>query len=239
MPGAIDVDERLDAIARATLEFAREAGPNGVTVRAVARRLAGSTTLITKYLPSRAALLANAFRYVSSNWAEDRDAALRGHAGFESLRALARWSLSTTNYDDAIRGLWLHALSSGHREVDGVDLPHLQARGEHAHIRSVVDAACPNDGKWLADTLFLAFRGFYSPPSRILSSGRPNEREPPSAASSTSSTRHSPSRRDSGSRLIGGEDGVHRDRVLPGHAGALEQPGRTRRRRLLAADERA
>lgn len=71
MPAEIDRAERLDDIARAVLEIAREHGGQAVTVRAVAARLGGSTTLVTKYLPSRPALLANALRYVRENWAAE------------------------------------------------------------------------------------------------------------------------------------------------------------------------
>lgn len=161
MPAEIDRAERLDDIARAVLEIAREHGGQAVTVRAVAARLGGSTTLVTKYLPSRPALLANALRYVRENWAAESAAALGDREGGERVRALARWSLNTSGYDDAIRYLWLEALAGGDRNVDGTDLPLEQAHAEHEWIAATVARALGEDGGWLADALFLAFRGYY------------------------------------------------------------------------------
>lgn len=161
MPAEIDRDERLDAIAKATLEITREHGARAATVRAVGARLGGSTTLVTKYLPSRPALLANAVRYVNANWSDDLAGALAERNGEDQLRALANWSLNTTGYDDVIRRLWIDALASGERSTGGTDLPREQARAEHDQIRATVTQALGEEAGWLADTLFLAFRGYY------------------------------------------------------------------------------
>ncbi len=161
MPPAINLAERLDAIAIATLEIAREQGANAVTIRAVAARLGGSTTRITKYLPSRAALLANAARYMAAHWSNDAASALEQRSGIDRLRALARWSLNTEGYDDAIRKLWIDALATGATEIEGTNLVREQAREEHDSIRALVTSALPANSDWLADTLFLAFRGYY------------------------------------------------------------------------------
>ena len=56
MPMDVNADERIRAIALATLDVASERGSAGVTLRAVAERLGGSTTLVTNYLKSRAEL---------------------------------------------------------------------------------------------------------------------------------------------------------------------------------------
>jgi AcrR family transcriptional regulator len=161
MPAQIDVAERLDAIAEATLQIASEEGLQGVTIRAVAARLGGSTTLITKFVSSRAALLVNVFRYISSHWESDRDAVLGERVGMDRLKALARWSLDTEGYDDAVRRLWIQALSSGRREASAFDYPRQEARTEYDNIRADVAAACTEEQGWLADALFLVFRGFY------------------------------------------------------------------------------
>ena len=78
--------------------------------------------------------------------------------------------------NDAIRRLWIEALATGRRELDGVDLPRLQARREHEIIRSVVTAAAPDD-EGLGDVLFLAFCG-YSLSATSSTSGRPGARRP-------------------------------------------------------------
>lgn len=161
MPAEIDRAKRLDDIAVATLELAREHGPKGVTVRAVAARLGGSTTLVTKYLPNRPVLLANAFRYVQENWSDSLATALSNSDGEERVRALAKWSLDTVDYDETIRHLWIEALAGGHRSVNGIDLPQVQAQAEHDHIMETVIGALGDDAGWLADALFLAFRGYY------------------------------------------------------------------------------
>lgn len=160
MPPEVDLTARLKAIAEATLQLARDEGPRGVTVRAVSEKLGGSTTLITKYLPSRRALLRNAFDYAAVNWAEDLAATLGDKSGREKLRALSTWSLQTVGYDDAIRALWISALAgevSG-EPADGTT-PQEEARGEYDFIKEAVLEA--GHDEWVADALFLAFRGYY------------------------------------------------------------------------------
>lgn len=150
--------ERLRSIAKATLQLASDEGPGSVTVRAVAARLGGSTTLITKYLPTRLALLGNAFAYVDENWEIDKAKALEGKAGMERVRALAHWSLQTENYDDAIRRFWMEALAGSPTKADH-EAPKDEAHDEYDAIREAVDDA--GQQPWLADLLFLAFRGYY------------------------------------------------------------------------------
>jgi AcrR family transcriptional regulator len=178
MPPAINVEERLDAIAIATLEIAREHGAAGVTIRAVAARLGGATSRITKYVPTRAALLDNASRYMAAHWSKDASDALDQQTGIDRLRALARWSLNTEGYDDAIRRLWIDALASRDAKDDPASRPRQQARDEHESIHELVTSVLPHGMEWLADTLFLAFRGYY------LSTVEDPSRWPPERAAS-------------------------------------------------------
>lgn len=161
MPVPIDVAKRLDAIANATLDLARDQGAGAVTIRAVAAHMGGSTTLITKYLPTRAALLANASRYVQDHWTDELATALGDRTGVDQLRALAAWSLDTDDYDLPVRRLWLEALSTGQQRANGTDIPLEQARAEHDWIETLVADACGKRQSWLADTLFLTLRGYY------------------------------------------------------------------------------
>lgn len=159
MPSEFDVSARLRAIAEATLQLARDEGPRGVTVRAVAKKLGGSTTLVTKFVPTRTDLMRNAFEYVAVNWASDLAETLNGTNGMEKLRALAGWSLQTVNYDDAIRSLWIAALSGDPVEAAKEGTVQQQARGEYEFIRATTAEA--GQEEWVADALFLLFRGYY------------------------------------------------------------------------------
>lgn len=102
--------------------------------------LGGSTALATKYLPSPV-LFANAFRHVQENWSDSLAAASSNGDGEEGVRALAKWSLDTVDYDETIRHLWIEALAGGHRSVNGTDLPQMQAQAEHDHIKATVMGA--------------------------------------------------------------------------------------------------
>ncbi|HTU15220.1 MAG TPA: TetR family transcriptional regulator C-terminal domain-containing protein [Solirubrobacterales bacterium] len=159
MPAEINVTERLQAIAVATLQLAQEEGPGGVTVRAVAKRLGGSTTLVTKYIPSRTALLANAFEHISAHWQNDLGATLEDQEGMDRLRSLALWSLNTGEFEDAIRRLWIAALAGSPPGPEGGETSRTEAHDEYEFIRETVAGA--DQEAWLADALFLAFRGFY------------------------------------------------------------------------------
>jgi AcrR family transcriptional regulator len=160
VPPEINVQERLSAIAEATPQLVRDEGTRGVTVRAVAKKLGGSTSLVTKYVPSRIDLLRNAIAFVSTNWDEDLAAALDGREGMSKLRALASWSLQTNNYDDAIRRLWIEALAGTAPEAtEEIAAAKEQAQSEYQFVLAVTKEA--GQDKQLADALFLAFRGYY------------------------------------------------------------------------------
>ena len=74
MPIDVNTQERLRAIAIATLEVAEARGADGVTMRAVAERMGGSTTLVTNYIPNRAGLLMNAVGYAFEQWQDESGA---------------------------------------------------------------------------------------------------------------------------------------------------------------------
>lgn len=57
MPRHVNHDNRRAEILQATLAVLAEKGPRGVTFRAVAARMGGSSTLVTHYFASRQALL--------------------------------------------------------------------------------------------------------------------------------------------------------------------------------------
>lgn len=105
MPREVNTEQRLADIAAATLRVARDTGADAVTIRSVAREMGGSTTLVTNYLPTRAALIKNALDRGRDRWLEERDAAIAALPAAERLGALVDWSLSSTAEDAALRTL--------------------------------------------------------------------------------------------------------------------------------------
>ncbi|MCZ7630796.1 MAG: hypothetical protein M5U19_17945 [Microthrixaceae bacterium] len=158
MPAAIDRDARLDEIAEATVEVATEQGVDAVTIRAVAARMGGSTTVVTRFVASRAALIDNVIRYIEARWNDELRAEVDTRSGTERVRALIGWSTRPGALDQLIRRLWLQALTS---DDDGQprQVVRDEARHEHARILEAVTGA--RQEHWVADVLYLALRGYY------------------------------------------------------------------------------
>lgn len=160
MPIAVDVAERLDALARATVAVAARRGAARVTLRHVAAELGGSTTLVTNYLPSRTAVVANALGWIMRCWERERAAALAGVADGDRLAALARWACTTTPADDVFRGLLVELLSRPDTEADAGPFV-ATAREHHAELRAAARAAGvgAEAAGFVADAVFLLVRG--------------------------------------------------------------------------------
>jgi AcrR family transcriptional regulator len=161
MPSAIDTAERLDQIAKATLEVARKDGTAAVTIRSVSAHMGGSTTLITKFIPSRGELLRNAARYVRRDWDSDLDALLGDREGIDRLRVFAAWMCTTTKYDDVIRRQWVEVIATEDPRSPSIRDVRTEAHGELAMLEEVLEGAGLHERAWLADLLYLAFRGYY------------------------------------------------------------------------------
>jgi AcrR family transcriptional regulator len=157
MPEAIDRDARLDDIAKATLDVATEQGVDSVTIRAIAARMGGSTTVITRFVPSRAALIDNVIRYIQARWRDELQDEVDTKTGTDRIRALIRWSTRPTDPDRLIRRFWLQALTNDDDRAQQVARD--DARREHARIRAAVTDA--GNDQWVADVLYLALRGYY------------------------------------------------------------------------------
>ena len=157
MPTAIDRAARLDAVAEATLEVALSEGVDAVTIRAVATRMGGSTTVITKFVPTRAELLDNVIRYVQERWEGEISEEVAPKSGGDRVRALIRWSTRPTRSDRLIRRFWLNALATDDERSRAA--VRGEARREHARIRTAVDGA--GKDPWFADLIYLALRGYY------------------------------------------------------------------------------
>jgi AcrR family transcriptional regulator len=159
MQGEFDVRDRLTAIAEATLEIAWEDGPRAVTIRSIAARLGGSTTMVTKFVPTRTALIENALRHIQRTWDEDLAASLGNRTGIDRLRALIEWTFSTTEYDKAIRPLWIETFT---HDRDAATASRKQAHDEANSLRDAISSAgLSHDSDWLGDLLFLAARGYF------------------------------------------------------------------------------
>lgn len=161
MPILVDSNRRLDDIAVATLAVASESGPSGVTVRAVAAELGGSTALVTNYVASRNELLANAIRYVQRQWRSEQAAvAGRYPDPVERLRALMTWFTGTNPDDPAARRIWLNVVAHVGEDLDPAKVLRADAAGQRADVGQLLqDAGVPDESS--ADAVYLALRGFY------------------------------------------------------------------------------
>ncbi|MFK0191509.1 TetR/AcrR family transcriptional regulator [Kitasatospora sp. NPDC090308] len=159
MPIEVDQEDRLARIADATIEVARTRGVRAVTIRAVAQELGGSTAMITNYLPTRSALIANALRHAERHWAGETEALLAGHSGPDRLLTLAEWMCTTERDDEVMRRLLAEIVSEG----DGSDAAVLVAELARDH-RAALDPLLAEAGitdPGAADLLHLLFRGYW------------------------------------------------------------------------------
>lgn len=97
MPRQIDHSLRRREIVEATLSVLAESGARGLSFRAIAARLGGSTTLVTHYFPTQQSLLDEVARTFIERWdAEIAELDARESGAAERLRALLLWMIPTT-----------------------------------------------------------------------------------------------------------------------------------------------
>ena len=96
MPRQVDHDERRREVVRATFEVLAENGTRGLTFRAVADRMGGSSTLVTHYFPTRQALIDAAIEGFQ-DWSAQLDELEQGLGPVERLRVLLHWLVPTTD----------------------------------------------------------------------------------------------------------------------------------------------
>lgn len=161
VPIDVDVRERLDQIARATLAVMRAGGSEAVTIRAVARALGGSTTLVTNYLPSRTALLRNAVRYAYDSWEADLDGALADVPAPARLGAIVEWSCGTEPDDEILRQLFIELVGRSGSDHEVADMMAQDSAGQHESLVEAAGQAGAPDPAFAADVLHLLLRGFY------------------------------------------------------------------------------
>ncbi|WP_067476363.1 TetR/AcrR family transcriptional regulator [Actinomadura hibisca] len=161
MPVEIDISQRLATIADATLEIVAADGVDGVSVRAVARRVGGSTTLVTNYLPTRDALLRNAIEHAIQTWTRDMEPSLAGTAGLERLLAVVRWACSTDGDDRVLRRLFMEILGRGEPGSQALAVLCEDGRHNRDELAGAARDAGAADAAFTADVLHLVLRGFY------------------------------------------------------------------------------
>lgn len=161
MPREVDTGQRLADIAAATIAVARASGAHAVTIRSVAKQLDGSTTLVTNYLPSRAALILNALDQGSDRWERERDTVLAEVSQDDRFFALVDWSLGSTADDPVLRTLILEIVSNATFEPAMAD----SLRRESAAFRATLEQTARESGfvdpALVADTAYLMVRGAY------------------------------------------------------------------------------
>jgi AcrR family transcriptional regulator len=160
MPIEIEPKVRLAQIAEATMRVAEKRGADGVTIRAVAEEMGGSTTLVTNYIPSRTQLIHNAVQYALEQWREDLDNELDGVAPKDLLRTLALWSTGTDGNDATMRQLFIELLARAKPDA-GLDALRDDSDEHRDEFHAAAVASGMPDPAFTADILYLVTRGFY------------------------------------------------------------------------------
>lgn len=159
MPREVDSDQRLIDIAAATVRVARADGAHAVTIRSVARELGGSTTLVTNYLPSRAALILNALDRGSDRWQGELDRMLA--EADDTFTAVVEWALYSGADDAVLRALILEIIQNADREPALSDMLHRETRRFEALLEEHARASGFADPAHVAGLAYLLVRGAY------------------------------------------------------------------------------
>ncbi|NUO96439.1 MAG: TetR/AcrR family transcriptional regulator [Nonomuraea sp.] len=161
MPVEIDIAQRLATIAHATLDIVATEGIDGVSIRAVAKRIGGSTTLVTNYLPTREALLRNAVEHAIQSWAGESGEAAEGAAARDRLAVIARWACTTTGDDQVLRRLFMEIVGRAGPGSEALEVLKEDSRQSRDLLIGAAADAGAGDPAFTADILHLVLRGFY------------------------------------------------------------------------------
>lgn len=145
MPRVINHDDRRRDIARAALRLLARQGPAGLTIRAVARELGGSLTVVTHYYDSRQALLADLVEQLSQGWhVELGDLQRAGDEPLERLRTMLEWLLPL-NEDARLEERARFALLAAHDDPVYVNMLRGFDRYIRDELRAYVAGVVPAD----------------------------------------------------------------------------------------------
>ncbi len=161
MPRDIDIEGRLNDIAEATIRVARRSGANAVTIRAVARELGGSTTLVTNYLPSRAALILNVLDRANNRWRSEYELRAPGLDDRTRFEALVTWEDEPGEVESVLRGLILEIVANAEAEPALRESLRRESDSYRAVLLAAARAAGFADPELATDLGYLMLRGAY------------------------------------------------------------------------------
>ncbi|WP_297006167.1 TetR/AcrR family transcriptional regulator [uncultured Corynebacterium sp.] len=159
MPREVDTTARLRRIADATLTVAREQGTRAVTLRAVAKELGGSTTLVTNYLKTRADLILNALDHADARWGEELEDALSRCAPADRLLETATWALFTRSDDMVPRALIIEILANATVEPEMAANLAIEAGKVRNQLLTAAEESGFRNPEAVAETVYLMVRG--------------------------------------------------------------------------------
>jgi len=96
MPKVVDHRTRRHEISVAAMRVLARSGPDGLTLRALARELNGSITLVTHFYADRQTLLEGIIDELSTNYDEDLAALPKESTPLDSLRSYLAWMVPQT-----------------------------------------------------------------------------------------------------------------------------------------------
>jgi AcrR family transcriptional regulator len=135
VPRHVDHVRRRREIVEATLKVLDEVGTRGLSLRAVANEMGGSTTLITHYFPTQRELLNEVTEQVLAGWDEDiRELDAREDTPAVRLQALLRWLVPITEQGLRDERARIHLLAG-------------QLLGEEH--RAIIQAMEAKTGEWI------------------------------------------------------------------------------------------
>lgn len=161
MPRDIDREARLQDIADATIRVARASGAHAVTIRAVARELGGSTTLVTNYLPSRAALILNVLDRARDRWRGEYESSTAGLPAAQRFEALISWEPEADEIEPVLRALILEIVANADVEPTLREALRRESETYRDALRQAAAEAGYADPALAADLGYLLLRGAY------------------------------------------------------------------------------
>ncbi|MFE6857449.1 TetR/AcrR family transcriptional regulator [Nocardia sp. NPDC057668] len=158
MPIEVNSSDRKRQIGEAGVRIVREHGTAGLTVRAVADVLGGSTSLVTNYVRTRTQLLDLTLETLVAQW-DNQIADLTGSPA-DKLRAVAAWALDWAgDSSPLVAKILVQLLGEQTIDADRLAALHRELDRLHARITRALEAAGIPDPAPIADLLFLASRG--------------------------------------------------------------------------------
>ncbi|MBL1076527.1 TetR/AcrR family transcriptional regulator [Nocardia sp. 2] len=158
MPVEVDSADRRRRIGEAGVRIVREHGVAGLTVRAVAAALGGSTSLITNYVRNRTQLLDLTLETLVHQWDTQVDE-LTGDAG-QRLRRLAEWALDwNRDTGPTVAKILVQILGENAIDAQRLATLHHELDRLRGRLIAALRAAQVPDADTAADVLYLASRG--------------------------------------------------------------------------------